>query len=420
MRRRSGYTLIEILVVMGIIILMVTMVLLSVASMIKSSRMSRAVSLLVAAADEARTAAITIRRSTKVDVTQMDAEGWYNRLTVVGPFFNDNFDEYWVNNGGPKPPKAKEPLDGMWVSTPPGAVASSDGTRCLKVGDLKSGSQQYVFNVGNKIDTIKRDDNELNILARVKFLPSTNRTKVRTVRILGSIAASGATLTDAYRLNLVIDPMGAAPGRNSKSNITLDRMGGSVTPDTGATDNMLVDLASGPTSATTTLVEGVWYRVSFSMKLVTEPVTNIKTVKVAGKVWADGQLEPWAWTVGPCKDTGGTVLGSGPGGFHTEDCEALVDDVLFDVRPIRVIPHGLRLDAMYPTVPGSIIPAEWEVASSANPFNFPILFRPDGTAAEQYVIRITDLTSSDKRYVTVDQNTGRSRLVHSLKEAIEK
>ena len=132
--RRSGFTLIELLVVMGIVILMVTLALVSVASMLRSSRMSRAVGLIVAAADEARTAAVTIRRSTKVDLTRIDAEGRMNRMTVVGPFFNENFESYQVYA-----PPAAIPVNGPaaqnWVTSGGTPYVESDGTRCLTVLD---------------------------------------------------------------------------------------------------------------------------------------------------------------------------------------------------------------------------------------------------------------------------------------------
>ena len=44
--RPRGYTLIEIMLVMGIIIMIITLVLISVNSMLKTSKMSRAVNLL--------------------------------------------------------------------------------------------------------------------------------------------------------------------------------------------------------------------------------------------------------------------------------------------------------------------------------------------------------------------------------------
>src|SRR5579862_1147931 len=93
-RQKRGYTLIEMLLVIGIIIMMVSLVLISVNNMLRSSRMARAISLLVAAVDDCRTSAIAGRRTTTLDVTAMDTDGLINRMTVFGPGYIDNFENY--------------------------------------------------------------------------------------------------------------------------------------------------------------------------------------------------------------------------------------------------------------------------------------------------------------------------------------
>ena len=115
-------------------------------------------------------------------------------------------------------------------------------------------------------------------------------------------------------------------------------------------------------------------------------------------------------------------LGNGTGGFSVENCNGRVDDVLFDVRPIRNIPEGLRVDAMSAKigVPNPVTAADWEIAPVDSAFNFPIMFRPDGTSSERYVIRITDITTNDRRYVSIDQNSGRARLEHRIEDAVAK
>lgn len=419
-----GFTLIELLVVMGIILFMIALVLLSVSSMLRSSRMSRAMALVVGAVDEARTAAITLRRSTKVDLTRVDNEGRINRLTVVGPFFSDNFDGY-KNAVTEAPMTASDPIPstngwmntaGSWVansSTTTAPSMTSDGTRCLRMA-----KDQRYWNVCSRIDTVKQEDFEMTVMGRVKFLPVNPRDTTREVSVY---VACTASVGDAYKLSLHIEPAATALGRNTSSYVRLDRISGSLNPLPGGTalQQMDVDKAGAP-SSTTCLVENVWYRVSLSVKLISDPTgAGSKRAIVAGKVWADGQLEPWSWTCGPMEDT--TPLANGPGGFGTTGGDALLDDVLFDARPTRIIPVGLRIDAMRanPANPESTTPGDWETAPDDSPFNFPILFRPDGTAADRYVLRITDVTSGDKRYVTIDQNSGRARLEHSLQDAIK-
>lgn len=427
MPRQRGYTLIELLVVMGIILLMLMLILLSVSSMLRSSRMSRAVSLLIGAVDEARTAAVTLRRSTKVDLTRVDAEGRLSRLTVVGPFFNENFESY---NDATAVPPAPSPAASGWMTTtswnPPGNPSpppsiTTDGSRCLRM----EANQRY-WNIGARVDTVKQDDFEFNMQARIKFLPCANRTQSRTVKALCAVQESGADISDAYAIALTINPSLPPnyPGRNTSSTVTLATLGGgALTPVTDAVDNVETD-ASGNPSATALLIENVWYRVNLSVKLVTDPVSKTSRAIVAGKVWADGQLEPWAWTVGPCEDA--APLSNGPGGFAVEGpsgADVLLDDVLFDIRPIRVLPAGLRLDPMALKTGApmdSTNEGDWEVAKESSPFYFPVLFRPDGTSAERYVVRFTDFTSGDRRYLTIDQNTGRARAEHSLKDAIRR
>ena len=163
------------------------------------------------------------------------------------------------------------------------------------------------------------------------------------------------------------------------------------------------------------LVDDVWYRVLLSIKSSTSP-TGVVKATVAGKVWADGQLEPAAWTAGPVFDS--TPLDNGCAGFSVEGCAALADDVLVDVRPIRVLPSGLRIDVMDPTYVPSGPTDPGHVAAAGSAYGFPLLFRPDGTAATT-ILRFTDVTSTDRRYVIFYQNTGRAKIATTLTEALQ-
>jgi prepilin-type N-terminal cleavage/methylation domain-containing protein len=406
-----GYTLIELLVVMGIILMMILLAVLSVSNMLKSSRLSRTTSLIISAMDEARTAAVTLRRSTKVDLTRMDEEGRFNRLTVVGPFFNENFESYSLGN---PPPKGNGPRSNGWLcSSAAESYVETDGSRCLRMLDGKK-----YWNAFTRIDPGSKEDYELMIQARIKFVPPEGAAKAgttdRIVRLFGSGVDNGSNIGDAYQLNIKIKPTtgGVAPGRNAESSITLDRGGGALTPVGDGVGMLQIDQPGAP-SKTTSLVQGVWYRMSLSVKQITDQLTDKSRVIVAGKVWADGALEPWNWTVGPLEDN--DPLANGPGGLMVEGTDALADDVLIDMRPIRPLPAGVRIDTLdpYSSPPGTAEPVE-------SKYYFPILFRPDGTSSEKYVIRITDLSSGDRRYVTIDQNTGRARVAHAVADALEK
>ena len=209
-----GYTLIELLVVMGIVLMMTTLALVSVTSMLRSTRMSRGLNLLVSAADEARTAAITLRRSTRVDLTRLDTEGGCNRLTIVGPFVNENFDSYVTGQS--------TDLSALWLTTgaPPEIVC--DGSRCLKM-DGTGGSASYWYSrmrVG-----LTGQDYELLVQARVKFLNAENQSGNRSIALLGSIDdGGGSAIKTAYRMTLAINPFN--PLENTQSTVTLDKVGG--------------------------------------------------------------------------------------------------------------------------------------------------------------------------------------------------
>lgn len=410
----AGYTIIELLVVMSIILMMILLAVLSVTNMLKSSRMSRTTSLLISAADEARTAAVTLRRSTKVDLTRLDEEGRHNRLTVVGPFFNENFESYSLGN---PPPKGNGPKNNGWLSTSTtDPFVETDGSRCLRLQDGKK-----YWNALTRVSNGKsmQEDYEMMIQARIKLVPPTGAqpgkpsNAVKIVRLFGSAKDSGNNISDCYQLNIRVKPTSGAtaPGRNVESFITLDSSGSTLTPVGDGVAQVQIDQTGSP-SRTTSLVQGVWYRMSLSVKQVTDQTLNKSKVVVAGKVWADGALEPWNWTVGPLEDY--NPLPQGPGGLMVEGTDALADDILIDMRPIRSIPAGVRVDALDP-----FNPTPTKVTTESKHY-FPILFRPDGTASEKYVIMITDLASGDKRYVTIDQNTGRARIENAFKDALEK
>ena len=92
--RKAGYTLIELLTVIGIMLMMLSMAVLSVTSMLRSVRMNNAQALLITSIDEARTSAMTMRRATRLDLTTLDDKGAINRLSVVGRLYNENFESY--------------------------------------------------------------------------------------------------------------------------------------------------------------------------------------------------------------------------------------------------------------------------------------------------------------------------------------
>ncbi len=417
--RPSGYTLIEILLVMGIIIMIITLVLISVNSMLKSSKMSRAVSLVVAAIDEARTAAITIRRTTRVDVTLLDDGGKNSRMTVFGSGVSDNFEEYKL----PDPTVASAPQDpdliNKWKASGQQPQLVADGSRCMKARGLTSPSVYWCPDL--RVDALSLGDYYESVLfARIKILPGTQRkdNKVMTVGLLGSIDdGGGGSIKSAYRLALTITPAGNT-GRNASSSVALQRATGTTGSNLSAKDSkdgpnpVAFDIMQGTTAPTAILVEGVWYRVLLSVKSYTPQDTGAtpKAI-VAGKIWADGQLEPTTYTVGPITDTS-SPLSNGFGGFSVDGCDALIDDVLFDMRPIRLIPQGITYTPLDPE-------QSYAAAEQNSKYSFPLMFRPDGTTSVFSIIEIADSTTGDKRYVRIDQNTGRAR-VKSTRAEVEK
>jgi prepilin-type N-terminal cleavage/methylation domain-containing protein len=402
--RRRGYTLLELLLVMAIILMMISLVLISVGSMLRSARMARATNFVIAAADEARTAAIALRRATRVDLTRLDTLGSANRLTVVGPFMSENFDSYNPTN--------LAQLAAQWQTSGPGPLLETDGSRTLRMSGL--GGPASYWHSGMRVETMNNDDYEVMLQARVKFLPSDPRKDTKSIALLGSVNDNGgSSVVSAYRMNIMtITPYSGAA--NTTSTVSLDRVGGGTWSSGVA--SVEVDLTGLP-SATTVLVENVWYNVILSIKRASDPVAGDRAL-VAGKVWADGQLEPSTWTVGPVIDK--APLRNGFPGFSVDNCDALADDVLVDMRPVRVLPPNMRVDAMDSTYVPSGVNDPGKISPDDTEYGFPLLFRPDGSTAATSVIRLTDLTSNDRRYVVIHNQTGRARIVNTLPEALKK
>jgi type II secretory pathway pseudopilin PulG len=417
-RRTRGYTLVELLLVMGIIIMVITLVLISVNSMLKSSRMARAVSLITTGVDESRTSAITVRRATRLDVTPMDQDGKDNVLTVSGMGASDNFEQYRLPDSvaGAADPTQDPALVAGWKTTggkQPLLVA--DGSRCLKIRGLKS-SASYWYR-GNGSESINTSDYyEAVLFARIKILPGTQRKdgQTMTVGLLGAIDDGGSrSIRSSYRLSMRIVPS-TATGRNDTSSVQLERFSGSgaVLSKSGTGDGepqVAFDQKSGAAAPTSLLVEGIWYRTLLSVKYYL-PVgdDNQPRTIVAGKIWADGQLEPLKYTVGPVTDKA-APLSSGYGGFTVDGCDAVVDDFLYDMRPVRLLPQGVTITPLDPT-------DNYNAAKQNSKYSFPLMFRPDGTTSVFSILEIADSATGDRRYVRIDQNTGRARVRATLDE----
>ena len=403
LRRRAGnaaagYTLIEMLVVMGIILLMVALVLVSIGSMLRGTKMANTVNLFVSASDEARTAGITLRRAVQVDLTRLDAQGRLNRLTTIGAYICDNLEgntlaatpTNWIASGGA------------------GLTVVQDGTYCMQ---LTAGSKCYNGTFGIQKFEEGSDDYEVLLQARVKFKQTARTATWWRLRLEGSMTTSYAT---RYGVGINVQ-CNANDALNVDTLVTLEKNGTAV----ATTD---LDPTGGPRQSL--IKEGIWYRIKLSIKRFTRVATSgaeVDTARIAGKIWVDGQLEPPEWTVGPYDDTSGP-LAAGFGGFSAAGNDVIIDDVFFDLRAIRPLPKGLRIDMLYPT-DDTQTPLRWERGDivdqdGPSPFNFPVVFRPDGTSAKRYVIRLTDMSTGDRRYVVVEQNTGRTRPADSEPEAL--
>ena len=431
-RRAGGYTLIEIMLVMGIIIMIIALVLISVNAMLRTSKMSRAVNLITASIDEARTAAITIRRTTRVDVTPLDSEGKFSRMTVFGAGVSDSFEEYNLptvrDPNSPSIPSnlTQDPnLALAWHSTGQPPMLEVDGTRCLRATGLQGAS--VFWNPGLRVDAISLGDYyEAVLFARFKILPGTQRKDNRTmhVGVLCSIDdGGGSSVNSAYAMIMDIIPDRTNPGRNASSMASLNYFsGGSGQPlsPNGKYKDGVATLAfdsknsgSGTSAPTALLVENVWYRVLLTVKSYTPTDSSSGSPEpraiLSGKIWADGQLEPANSTLGPITVTGGNILSNGFGGFSVDGCDVHFDDVLFDLRPIRLIPQGITMTALDPN--GQ---PPYSASEQNSPYSFPLIFRPDGTTSVYSIIEIADSTTKNKRWVRIDQNTGRCRVADIL------
>ena len=423
-KRNSGYTLIEMLVVMGIVLIMSTMALASVTSMLRGTRMSQAINLFVATADESRAKAVTFRRTARVDMTRLNplGAGDLNRISVVGLASDEDFESYSAAApGDPDFPDAA--LQRAWLSSRGDTrQVVEDNSHALLVQGSGGAAPGYYWNPGFRVAKSNSDDYEVIVEARVKILPDANRSAPRTIGILGCVSDNGSTMLNAYSLIATIEPTNVANvgPRNNSSTVNLGKISGSLT-----TLPTVIDAAGAP-SATCCLVEGVWYRFLLSVKQITPPGSPSGTgpVTLAGKIWADGQLEPAAYTVGPVTDNQG--LPSGFMGVFASNCDGLADDPVLDVRSMRLIPAGLRIDTFEPKAgitdpngPGDYAMSD-PVANTNSPYLFPLMFRPDGTSAVKSVLRISDMTTGDASYIVINPNTGRAMISHSLAEATAK
>jgi prepilin-type N-terminal cleavage/methylation domain-containing protein len=409
-RAASGYTLIEMLVVMGIILLMVALVLVSIGSMLRGTKMANTVNLFVSAADEARTAGITLRRAVQVDLTRLDAEGRFNRLTTIGAYICDNFEGNTLQTplpGTPNPPTNWNPMS---AGT---AYPAQDGTYCMYI---KAGGKCYNSTFGIQRFEEGSEDYEALLQARVKFKQAARTGSTWRLRLEGSV---DTTYTNRYGVAVEIETAANDP-LNVNTKVILEKSGSPVK----TTDLHAVKGPPASTVRQSLIKEGIWYRIKLSVKRYTrtnDAGAETQMARVSGKVWVDGQLEPPEWTVGPYDDTTSPIA-AGFGGFSCEGNDILVDDVFFDLRAIRPLPKGLKIDMLYPEA-DTQSPARWTRGALVNqdgpsPFNFPIVFRPDGTSAKRYIVRLTDLATGDKRYVVVEQNTGRTRPADAESEAL--
>jgi prepilin-type N-terminal cleavage/methylation domain-containing protein len=407
-RNKRGYTLIELLTVIGIMLMMLSMAVLSVTSMLRSVRMNNAQALLVSSIDEARTSAMTMRRATRLDLTTLDDKGAVNRLSVVGRLYNENFESY---DEAPAGDPANAALEKAWMSNTAAQVCCEQ-SRCLKLhSDLNA--PVYCYSAATWADPTNADF-EMVVQARMKILGS-DRTYPQQAALLGCARDVGSgKIDDAYVLKVTIAPSTAGQrDRNNNSIVSLERLSGGVLATTD------IDVTGVPNAATCNLTNDVWYRFMLSIKRVSLPAGGAK-VTLAGKVWADGQLEPWIYTLGPVADSA-APLRNGYAGVFAQGCDALADDVLFDPRPVRQMPENVRIDCLEP-LPGKTDPckaADYRVVplGTPSPYAFPLLFHPDGTTAVKSILRLTDLGSGDRTYLVINPNTGRPRVAKDLDEA---
>jgi prepilin-type N-terminal cleavage/methylation domain-containing protein len=404
---RGGYTLIEMLVVMGIIVLLVTLVLLSISSMLRGAKMSNTVNLFIAAADEARTAGITLRRTVQVDLTRLDEDGKLNRLTTIGAYLLDPFETYPYD--AVKPARIPEQNWKLFGGSGDLTV-TRDQTQCLL---LKAG--QHCYNPLFRMERFEagQEDYEILLQARFKFQPTVRTATVWRFKLIGCYREGS---TDAYVVQVRLG-IGAGQAGNLTERVGLQISSSSTA--NWADPKAYLDMATPDGKCLTLIKDGIWYRAKLSVKRFDKAVAGQSTPvsRIAAKVWVDGQLEPANWTIGPW-DHEGTPFEPGFAGFGADGNDVLVDDAFFDMRSIRPLPSGMRVDLLFPEDGVGYKAGNVVKLDSASPFNFPIIFRPDGTAAKRYIVLLTDTVSGDRRYLAVEQNTGRTRPADSEREAL--
>ena len=229
-----GYTLIEMLVVMGIVLAMSTLALMSVTSMLRGTRMSRGVSLMVASADESRSSAFTLRRSTRIDLTRINfgkERGRSKSSDRSRSIFERRF-RGLLDRGTPGDPDFPDAsLQAAWLSNSGAArQVVADTSRALLAHGGVGGSPFFYWNPGYRGTALSGDDFEVVVEARIKIMAAGDRTLERQVGILGCVSDSGGGggMSAGYSLTATIDPS-TAPGntaRNNTSTVSLNKIGG--------------------------------------------------------------------------------------------------------------------------------------------------------------------------------------------------
>jgi len=163
-----------------------------------------------------------------------------------------------------------------------------------------------------------------------------------------------------------------------------------------------VNLDNTNSTSTCQIIENVWYRLSLSIKVY--PIPDNQTTSrliAAGKIWWTARSSRNCSRSGRSRRTACLSPVSAACTWKAAT-PAWTTSWWICARRASFPRHPLR----HPRPEKAI----QTVCPANSRYAFPIIFRPDGTGSVPIVVQLMDMSSGDKQYVRIDQNTGRARI----------
>lgn len=440
---RRAYTLVELLVVLAIIAMVMALAMPYVSGMMRTTKIAAAVDMLRAAVSKTRSTAISTRRGCSLDISHTEAEGVTERMTSSVMLLAEDFERYpdfLEYRLGPDK-EALEDVNKYWAFHPKIQELSKTNvwqivtgqTRELRAG-LDSGTVTNAY--AWALDTVTPEKPEIDIERTIQARFRMRRVNPEQPRGTWGFGLVAHFVRDKKQLlgyRFCVQAQSTDSGWNISSEAVLQKIYNPSNPNAersydaetpGKSGKRLLDQPR----LTAVLAPNVWYRAKMYVK------RESKIVQLAGKVWVDGSPEPQEWMAGPAYDffegadvppgitdsfkQGGNALSGGYAGVWVGGGEFVIDDFTVDTRETWLLPGGIQIRAKRIERDSNGNVTNIVDLKPYEPGGFPLVYRPDGTAAVQRTVYvcITDVASGNFRYIRIDPNTGRVENVDDLSE----